>query len=34
MHLPSLEDIFSQLVEQEDTEAVARGVVETMRFGG
>ena len=30
--LPSLEEIFSQLVIQEDTEAIARGVVEAMKY--
>ncbi len=32
MKLPSLEDIFSQLVEQADTEKIAKGMVEAMRF--
>jgi ABC-2 type transport system ATP-binding protein len=32
MKLPSLEDIFGQLVEQEDTAAIAKGVSETMRL--
>jgi len=32
MKLPSLEDIFSQLVEQSDTEKIAKGMVEAMRF--
>jgi len=32
MHLPSLIDIFGQLVEQENTEDIARGVSETMRL--
>jgi ABC-2 type transport system ATP-binding protein len=31
MHLPSLVEIFSQLVAQEDTEAIARDLVEVMR---
>jgi ABC-2 type transport system ATP-binding protein len=30
MHLPSLVEIFSQLVSQEDTDSVARGIVEVM----
>jgi ABC-2 type transport system ATP-binding protein len=30
MHLPSLVEIFSQLVSQEDTDAVAQGIVEVM----
>lgn len=33
MKLPSLEDIFNQLVEQADTEKIATGMVEAMRFG-
>jgi ABC-2 type transport system ATP-binding protein len=33
MHLPSLEVIFGQLVEQENTAAIAKGVSETMRLG-
>lgn len=33
MKLPSLEDIFNQLVEQADTEKIAKGMVEAMRFG-
>jgi len=33
MKLPSLEDIFNQLVEQADTEMIAGGMVEAMRFG-
>ncbi len=33
MKLPSLEDIFNQLVEQADTEMIAEGMVEAMRFG-
>ena len=33
MHLPSLEVIFGQLVEQENTGAIAKGVSETMRLG-
>lgn len=33
MHLPSLEKIFGQLVEQQDTAAIARGVSETMKMG-
>ncbi len=32
MKLPSLEDIFNQLVEQADTEKIAKGMVEAMRF--
>lgn len=32
MKLPSLEQIFSQLVVQEDTEAVAQGLVEAIEF--
>ncbi len=32
MKLPSLEDIFSQLVEQADTEKIAKGMVEAMGF--
>jgi len=32
MKLPSLEDIFNQLVVQEDTEAVAREMVEVMKY--
>jgi len=32
MHLPSLEDVFSQLVLEEDTEQVARDIVETMKM--
>ncbi len=32
MELPSLEDIFNQLVEQADTEKIATGMVEAMRF--
>ncbi len=32
MKLPSLEDIFNQLVEQADTEKIAMGMVEAMRF--
>jgi len=32
MKLPSLEDIFNQLVEQADTEKIAKGIVEAMRF--
>jgi ABC-2 type transport system ATP-binding protein len=32
MKLPSLEQIFSQLVVQEDTQAVARGLVEAIEF--
>jgi len=31
MQLPSLVDIFNQLVVQEDTEAVARGIIEVMK---
>ena len=30
MHAPSLEGIFSQLVEEQDLEAVARNIVSTM----
>lgn len=32
MKLPSLEDIFNQLVEQADTEKIAKSMVEAMRF--
>lgn len=32
MHSPSLEDVFSQLVVQEDTERVASDIVETMKM--
>ena len=32
MHLPSLEDVFSQLVLEEDTEQVAKEIVETMKM--
>jgi ABC-2 type transport system ATP-binding protein len=32
MHLGSLEDVFSQLVIREDTEKIARDIVEAMRF--
>ncbi len=32
MHLSSLEDVFSQLVIQEDTERIARDIVEVMKF--
>jgi len=32
MKLPSLEDIFNQLVEQADTEKIAKGMVEAMKF--
>lgn len=32
MKLPSLEQIFGQLVVQEDTEAIARGIVDTIKF--
>ncbi len=32
MHLPSLEDVFSQLVLEEDTEQVASKIVETMKM--
>ncbi|HEV2500537.1 MAG TPA: ABC transporter ATP-binding protein [Terriglobia bacterium] len=32
MHSPSLEDVFSQLVAQEDTERVASDIVETMKM--
>jgi ABC-2 type transport system ATP-binding protein len=31
MHAPSLEDVFSQLVEERDLEAVARSIVSTIR---
>jgi len=31
MHLPSLVEIFSQLVAQEDTAAIARDIVGVMR---
>jgi len=31
MELPSLEDIFSQLVMQEDTEKIAADIVDVMR---
>jgi ABC-2 type transport system ATP-binding protein len=33
MHQPSLEKVFSQLVVEEDTEAVAQGIVEAIKFG-
>jgi ABC-2 type transport system ATP-binding protein len=32
MHLPSLEDVFNQLVTQEDTEQVANEIVKTMKM--
>jgi len=32
MKLPSLEQIFSQLVVQEDTEAIARGIIDIIKF--
>jgi ABC-2 type transport system ATP-binding protein len=32
MHSPSLEDVFSQLVLEEDTEQVAKDIVETMKM--
>ena len=32
MHLPSLEDVFSQLVLEEDTEQVASEIVEVMKM--
>ena len=32
MHLPSLEDVFSQLVLEEDTEQVAKEIVETIKM--
>jgi ABC-2 type transport system ATP-binding protein len=31
MHLPSLEEIFSQLIEQRDLEATARDIVAVMK---
>jgi hypothetical protein len=31
MELPSLEDIFSQLVQQEDTEKIAADIVDVMQ---
>ena len=31
MHLPTLERVFAQLVEQQDTARVARELVETMK---
>ena len=33
MELPSLEEIFNQLVELENTEDIAEGIVETMKLG-
>jgi len=33
MELPSLVDIFNQLVELENTEDIAQGVVAAMKFG-
>jgi ABC-2 type transport system ATP-binding protein len=33
MSLPNLESVFAQLVQQEDTEAIARQIVEVMRIG-
>jgi ABC-2 type transport system ATP-binding protein len=33
MHLPSLEEIFTQLVEQENMEEVARKIAEVIRHG-
>jgi ABC-2 type transport system ATP-binding protein len=32
MHLSSLEDVFSQLVIQEDTERIARDIVDVMKL--
>jgi ABC-2 type transport system ATP-binding protein len=32
MHLPNLEKVFSQLVEQQDTQAIAKEIVEVMRI--
>jgi hypothetical protein len=32
MSLPNLEDIFSQLVVEQDTDAIAQGVVEAMQL--
>jgi len=33
MKLPNLESVFAQLVQQQDTSAVARQIVEVMRIG-
>jgi hypothetical protein len=32
MKLPSLEEIFSQLVVHEDTEGVTQGIIEAMKY--